>query len=322
MVESRCRGAVYRIKTPLWAALAEVVVLIAACSSSLTDYRAEAEKLDNEISAMPGVQHFELSVASDFFLGDNYFRLTATMPEATEPQIGRVIARIGERLGKFGGLRDRSFEFVVGDRARVGTPRTPEVDSFLDAVRNVRRYSAARREDTISWEVLPTPRISVGAERTGTAEPLAAIRAMIGPTTAAEVSIEATGRWNVDLPLSVERETELRRQLPENPWATEFVVIKDGTIAQLSVHNTTPSAVDPDLSYTQLSDTIRKLGPTTAHPLLLNWSWFFAYTEGKRNEGSVHAAGCNYTIPTADETLSAPARTVQHRMRQEFDTCR
>ncbi|MFI6213100.1 hypothetical protein ACIBCD_14005 [Nocardia brasiliensis] len=313
-----------RIRT-LCAVLAGVAVLVlAACSSPSTDYRAEADKLEQEISAMPGVQRVELAVAGDFFLGDNYFRLTAAMPEATEPQIGQVIARIDERLGKFGGLRDRSFEFVVGDRARVGAPKTLAVDPFLDAVRNVRRYSASMPEGTISWEVRPTPRISVGTKRTGTAEPLAAIRAMIGPTTAAEISIEAAehGRWNVDLPLSVERETELRRRLPENPWATEFVVIKNGAVVQLSLRNTTPSAVDPDLAYTQLSETVRTLSPTAADPLLLNWIWFFAYTEGKRNEGSVHAAGCHYTIPTANETLSAPARTVQQRMRQEFDTCR
>ncbi|KIA64338.1 hypothetical protein [Nocardia vulneris] len=321
MVENRCGGTVQM----LGAVLAVVAVLVlAACSPASADYRAEADKLEKEISAMPGVQRFELSVASDFFLGDNYFRLTAAMPEATEPQIGQVIARIDESLGKFGGLRDRSFEFVVGDRARVGSPKTLAAGPFLDAVRHARHYSASMPEGTISWELRPTPRISLGAQRTGTAEPLAAIRAMIGPTTTAEVSIDAAehGRWNVDLPLSVERETELRRQLPENPWATEFVVIKDGAIVQLAVRNTTPSAVDPDLAYTQLSDTVRTLGPTTTHPLLLNWSWFFAYTEGKRNEGSVHAAGCHYTIPTADETLSAPARAVQHRMRQEFDTCR
>ncbi|MGW4844253.1 hypothetical protein [Nocardia brasiliensis] len=314
----------HTIRTLLCAVLAASALFLAGCSSSLTDYRAEADKLEQEISAMPGVQRFELAVASDFFLGDNYFRLTASMPEATEPQIGQVVAHVGERLGKFGGLRDRSFEFVVGDRARVGAAKTLAVEPFLDAVRNVRRYSTSTPEGTISWEVLPTPRISVGVRRTGTAEPLAAIRAMIGPTTAAEVSIEATGhgRWNVDLPLSVDREAELRRQLPENPWATEFVVIKDGSVVQLSLRNTTPSAIDPDLAYSQLSDTVRKLGPTAPHPLLLNWSWFFAYTEELRNEGSVHAAGCDYKIPTADETLSAPARTVQHRMRQEFDTCR
>ncbi|WP_378730839.1 hypothetical protein [Nocardia brasiliensis] len=306
--------------------LAAVAALVlTACSSLVTDYRAEAEKLEKEISAMPGVQSVDVAYASDFFLGDNYFRLGAHLPDATEPQISDVINRIKELLGNFGGSRDRSIELVVGDRARVGTTKYFEVAPFLDAIRNVRQYTASVPDGRIFWDVRPTPAISVSDGKTSTAEPLAAIRAMIGATTAADVSIETSehGQWSVDLPLSAEREAEFRRQLSEIPLATMMVVIEDSYLTELSVRNRVPSTFDPDLAYDQLADTVTKLGPTTDHPLRLRWTWLFFYTDGKANEGFVHAAGCDYSIPTVfDDALSGPALTVQRRMREEFDTCR
>lgn len=308
------------------AALVSIAVLVlTACSALSTDYGAEAEKLDAEISAMPGVQRLDVSVADDFFLGDSRLHLTTYLPEATEPQIDDVITRIGERIGKFDGLRERDVEFVVGDRATVRSGRDLEVDTLRETVRNVRQYTASVPDVRISWEVRPAPRISVMDVRTGTAEPLAAVRAMIGATTAAEVSIQTTefAHWTVALPLSADREAVIRQQLSEIPWATKFVEIKDGHIIGLSVQERTPSTFDPDVSYRELADTVRILGPTTDHPLRLDWTWFFYYTDGKRNVGSVHAGGCDYFLSTvSDDALSPAAFSVQRRIREEFDTCR
>ncbi|MFI9504075.1 hypothetical protein [Nocardia sp. NPDC052566] len=301
------------------------VLVLTACSSVLTDYRAEADKLEQEISAMPGVQHVKVSIADDFVRGDSYFRLTADLPGATEPQIRDVVTRIAGRTGTFGGLREREFGFVVGDRAKVGAVKELDADALLDAVRNVRQYTASMPDGRIVWGVRPTPKISVMDVKTSTAEPLTAIRTMIGARTAAEVSIETTRfeRWSVDLPLSAEREAEFRRQLPETPWAADFVVIKNSHIIQLSVKNTEPAPFDADLTYDQLADAVRKLGPTTDYPLRLDWTGFFYYSDGKRNIGSVHAAGCDYSLATvSDDTLSGPALTVQRRMRAEFGGCR
>ncbi|WP_194814684.1 hypothetical protein [Nocardia sp. XZ_19_385] len=300
------------------------MLVLTACSALLTDYRAEAEKLEQEISAMPGVQRFEVSVADDFFEGNSYFQISANLPDATEPQISDVLTRLTKSMGTFDGLRERRFSFTVGDRAGIGATKNLEADSFLAAVRNVRQYTASVPDGRIFWDVSPTPRISVSDVQTSTAEPLAAIRAMIGATTAAEALIKTTAHehWNVSLPLSADREAELRRQLSAIPWTPTFVVISNSHINQLTVRNPEPSPVDPDLAYDQLAHTVRTLDPTTTHPLRLEWNWFFYYTEAKRNEGFVHVGGCDYSPPTVfDDTLSPPALTVQHRMREDFDTC-
>ncbi|MCM6775624.1 hypothetical protein NDR87_14880 [Nocardia sp. CDC159] len=302
-----------------------VVVVLVGCSSLMVDWRAEVDKLDAEISAMPGVQRVEVSYADDFFKGDSLFRLDVHLPEATESQIRDVLGRLGERMGRFKGFREQEIGFVVGDRAKVGTTKKLEVDSFLEAVRNVRRYSVEVPEGSISWDVRPTPEISVSDTQNGGAASLAAIRAMIGDTSAAEVSISTAGyaSWSIDLPLSAEREAEFRRRLSEIPLAIGSVEIEGGHIVGLSVRNTVVSTFEPDLVYGQLADTVRKLGVTTGQPLRLRWSWLFYYTDGKRNEGAVHVGGCDYhsLLTVSDDTLSVPALEVQRRMREEFDAC-
>ncbi|MBL1080143.1 hypothetical protein JK358_37690 [Nocardia sp. 2] len=124
------------------------------------------------------------------------------------------------------------------------------------------------------------------------------------------------------LPLAADRETEIRRQLSEIPWVATSIGIEGGHISALSVRNPDPVAIDPDDAYTELADTVRIVGPTIGHPLRLNWKWLVEYTDGKRNEGSVHAAGCDYSIPDGNsDALSAAALDVQTRLRVQFETC-
>ncbi|MEV6279678.1 hypothetical protein [Nocardia sp. NPDC051832] len=273
---------------------------------------------------MPGVQGIQVSVADDFFAGDSYFRLSVRVPEAAESEVRDVVTRIDERMGRFAGLRERYFDVTVGARAGVSATKDLEVDSFLDVVRKVRRHTASVPDGRIHWEIRPTPRISIG-DSNGTAEPLAAVRAMIGATTAAEVTLAVSDQesWNIGLPLSAEREEQLRRQLSEIPLAATFVVIEHDHIVELTVQNKEVSVFDTDLAYSQLADTVRKLRPITDHPLRLTWKWRFYYTDGKRNEGVVHVGGCDYSPPTVfDDALSAGALTVQNKMRADFGGCR
>ncbi|MEU8899149.1 hypothetical protein [Nocardia sp. NPDC048505] len=273
---------------------------------------------------MPGVQRVVVSLAEDFLEGDSLFRVSVDLPAADEAQIREVVTRIDARMGRFSGVREREVDALVGSGARVSAGKEFEVEPFLAAVRNVRQYTASEPSGSISWVLRATPSISISDAPRGTAEPLAAIRAMIGPAAAAEVSIRTTERrhWNVELPLPAEREDELRRRLPETRWNADFVVVRAGRIAQLTLHGTEPGPVDPDLDFSRLAYIVRTLDPTGALPLRLDWTWFSAAAGDKRNEGSVHVGGCDYTVPTvAPESLSAEALGVQTRMRQEFDAC-
>ncbi|MGX1811210.1 hypothetical protein ACWIGI_36280 [Nocardia sp. NPDC055321] len=305
--------------------LAAVAALtLTACSGLLTDYDAVAAELKAQISAMPGVQRFDITIGDDFFEGDSYLRITAGVPDATDQQLDDVVERLREHIGEFDGLRERDIEFVVGDRARVAINRELDLDSFRETVRHVRQYTASVPDVRIYWDERTTPRINIMDVKTGTAEPLVAIRAMIGPDSAAEVKIEAPEfeHWNVKLPLPVDREIDLRRQLSEIPWAIKFIEIDGSQVVSLMLHEKTPSTPDADIAFDALSSAVRAVSPTPEHPLRLTWNWFFYYTESKRNEGYLHAAGCDYYLSTiTEERLSAVALTVQRRMREEFDTC-
>ncbi|MFE6858558.1 hypothetical protein [Nocardia sp. NPDC057668] len=298
--------------------------VVTACSGLSTDYSAESQKLDTEISAMPGVQRCEVTVKDDFFLGDSYLRFAVHLSTATDEQIGDVATRMRERLRTLDGLRERELEFVVADRATVRAARELDVDALRETVRNVRRYTESVPDARIFWEMRPIPRIAITDVKTGAAEPLGAVRDMLGPTGQAEVRVDAADskHWSVTLPLAADREAELQRQLSEITWDVQFVEIADGHIHTLTLREKTPSTVDPALSYDALSAAVRLVAPTPDHSLRLTWNWFFYYTEGKRNEGFVHAAACDYALSTVSEdALTARAVGVQRRMREEFDTC-
>ncbi|MGX1808151.1 hypothetical protein ACWIGI_20730 [Nocardia sp. NPDC055321] len=311
----------HRILTGLVVAVFVAVAFVVS-SRVLTAHEEAVDRLDTELSAMPGVLRVDAAVYAGVLAGDGLLSVVAYVPDATDQQIGDVFVRLGERIGDFGGLRERDIEFVVGDRARIRVGDALDLDPFLATVRNIRGYTAAVPGARIAWTAGPTPRIAIVDVASGAAEPLAAVRAMVGGA-AADVTIETAdhGNWNVALPLSVDRESELLRQLSDIPWGIKFVAIENGRIEKLSLRATTTVPLDPDRAYGELAGAVRILGPTADHPVRLTWNWF-DNTGDERNGGFVHAAGCEYPPSAVSaDAISASALVVQRRMREEFEFC-
>lgn len=306
----------------LWrrgAVLAAAAIVLTACVDT-PSRKAEAQRLDDEISAMAGVESYSAAYANDFTQG-THLDIDLRMRNATEAQIVAATERIVEIKGDAFDGYDQSTEITVGDgltlrRGAVLDPKTTGGDATA-----LRRMGAqlpgaeivSGRGDTgASVEVREAPPVG---------QVLDAVRETLGDD-ATEVTVRPADHqttWTVDFPFTPQVEQRFAEFLAQAPLDATMMTISGGHVEYLIV-----VANDPATAYLDLTAIINAAAPTKEHPLHLRWV-SGARTGEKSFTGSVHIAGCTYS-PTVGENepekyYTPEAIALQTRLRAEFDAC-
>ncbi|MFI6953272.1 hypothetical protein ACIBJI_07325 [Nocardia sp. NPDC050408] len=296
-------------------AVAIVSVALAGCTTA-PDGRPQADRLRDELGAMPGVENISVDYSNDFTRG-TYLDLDLSMRAASEAQVAEVVDRINTIKQRDFDSYQQSTEIIVGDRLEL------KLGAELDPHRIAARTHELRQLDTslpgaaITWttsgfEIEKSP---------PTTDSLAAVRTVLGndPT---QVTIRPADRqpvWTVDLPFGTQQEQDIQTLLTGLPIPVTFVRIINGHIANLSV-----GVHSPDTAYQDLTAVIAETRPTPDHPMDLRWNWG-SYSPDKQFTGSVQVAGCSDQTTAADahpeHYLTPEAIALQRRLRTEFETC-
>lgn len=301
----------------LAAGVAALCAVVLAGCTGLPDRDAQVERLEAEISAMPGVQDYWATYTNDFTTGSN-LTLYVRMPAASDAQIAAVATRINEvKQDDFDGY-NQTTEFKIGVRVNLELPGELNADRVAELTRRLRPIGATIPTSVIEWrydELVLSNAPEVAAS-------LAAVRTGLGdervPVT---VLTDGSGpRWTVDFPFSSRQEQVVRGQLAESPADVVAVGIEKGRISSLSVEVRHPRGAYHDLR--ALIETVR---PTRSHPMRLEWEWPGSEGSARRFSGQVDVAGCRYGNTAGEQDpgryYTPGAIDLQRRLRDEFDAC-
>jgi hypothetical protein len=319
---------VRRLAGLLIAAALALSCVVSACGAP--DRKAEANKLEQAIKEMPGVQDSNVSYTNGFENGATVL-IWVYMPDAAPKQIEDVVARINAVRGDAFKAFDQTAEFAVTPSRTIRVKRGAELDSASVAAdaESLRRLSVAVDAAEISmFRNKSTADLKLNKVTTLANNVFPAIRAAFGDDAHLDLDMVPASNidepsWRVAFPFTAADQQRVDQQIAAMPvsiWA--ITVGLPGAIASLSVglHNR-------DTAYQDLVSVIGTTGAGPAHALNLSWRW-----EGDRADkspnfsGSVQVGACGY-IPNSEaelhpETyLTADARALQQRLRKQFDTC-
>lgn len=291
--------------------------VLSGCTG-LPDRQREAERLEVELSSMPGVERFTASYSNDYTAG-SYLNLTATMPAAPEGQIAEVAKRINDlKRDDFDGYRQRT-KFIVGNRITGEFDAVLNPDQVADRSRRLRQIGSAAPTADITWS-------GNGLDLRNAppaAESFAAVRSGLAakPAHVTVLPQDTSPMWEVDFPFNAQQEAHIQRQLSGLPVDVAAVTVANGALSSLSVR-----VHDPKTAYQDLAAVIAPVQPTPEHPMMLQWTWAGTETAERKFAGSVQVSGCQYPRTAGEEdphSYYAPeAIDLQRRLRDEFDTCR
>ncbi|BBZ15263.1 hypothetical protein [Mycobacterium branderi] len=299
------------------------------------DRRAEADRLQTAIDAMPGVKvaHVNYAHSWDSALLD----IDVSVPDATPQQIADVVKRINTIRGDAFNGYDQSAEFEVMADKRGTIRRDAELDpdSIAADTTQVRRLasavtgtvSLARGDKTGTY-------LGLGGVSTPIDDTLAAVRAEFGDSIP-KVDIQPPSggfgtvgapKWTVMFPFSADDQRRIDQQLSAIPLGVTDIEVGPGAVfTKLVVEVSNPANADADLAAT-IEAT--RAGP--AHPM---WLMFHLSDAQKPTDwpGSVDVGGCSYANSGYTDSekenhpekfLSAQTVALQQRLRSRFDTCR
>jgi hypothetical protein len=319
---------VRRIAGLLIAAALALSCVVSACGAP--DRKAEADRLQQAIKEMPGVQDSNVSYTNGFESGATV-HVWVYLPDAAPKQIEDVVARINAVRGDAFKAFDQTAEFAVTPSRTVRVKRGAELDSTSVAgdAESLRRLSVAVDATEISiFRNNSTADLKLNEVATPANNVFPAVRAAFGDDAQVTLDLQPASSingtsWRVAFPFTATDQQRVDQQMAAMPvsiWA--ITVGSHGAIAGLSVdlHNR-------DTAYQDLVSVIGITGAGPAHALNLSWRW-----EGDRTgmsqtfSGSVQVGACSY-IPNSDielhpeKYLTADARALQQRLRKQFDTC-
>jgi len=299
-----------------------LAVLCAACAvlsgcTGLPDRGPQVQRLEAEISAMPGVDDVSSIYSNDFTAGSN-LTLTVSMPAASDAQIAEVATRINDlKQDDFDGYRQMT-EFKIGDRLMLKLGAELNSGRIAELARRLRQIGLAIPTAQIDWldgelELRNAPDV---------AGSLAAVRTGLGnePVRVNIMTHDSAPMWTVDFPFSSQQEKNIRSQLSGLPVDVASVEVENGRLSSLSV-----GVRHPKTAYQDLSALIGTVRPTREHPMRLEWDWNGTDEHARQFSGQVHVAGCRYGDHAGEKD---PARyytpgaiDLQRRLRNEFDAC-
>lgn len=307
-----------------------LVALVAGCAGA-PDRTAQAARIQSEVEHMPGVKSFSASVTNDITSGVTLW-ISADMVDATEDQIAAVAARIEQLEGDDFDKYRRTVEFAVGEG--LGVKREGDFDTGRVAAdaRGLRQLTSAlpKNFETASWFRSPTFGQVELEDAQHSADILTGVRDMIGGQSTRVMIMTTAGSrepfsnsrdplWTVQFPFTAEDQKAVFDALAALPAPADAITIEDGHIARLSVDLATSRNPQSDLE-----SVINTVGPSTSHPLFLEWKGYTT-DPNLRFEGSVDIDACTYPDSGGEDHpekyFTPDAIALQKTLRTRFDTC-
>ncbi|MFJ4656873.1 hypothetical protein ACIP5Y_36890 [Nocardia sp. NPDC088792] len=302
-----------------------VTVMLCACTGA-PDRRGEAARLETAIAGMPGVQSFSASITNDITYGAT-LRLEADMSAASEEQIAAVVSRIKELERDDFDKYEQTTEFSVGDGVSVQRNADFDPEQIAGDARRLRQLKSTLQTSvgTMSWFRSKSADTMEFRDAENPQQILTAVRG-VAADQAVKVTISnrsgATDPlWTVTFPFTADQQTSVLNLLTALPTSVSAVDVDEGHIARLSVGIKAGS--DPERDITTV---INSIGPTTRHPLYLQWGGY-SPDPTRGFQGSVDIAACAYGAKTLgdedpEKYYTADAIALQKKLRTQYDTCR
>lgn len=305
--------------------LAAAAVLVGC--TGLPDRQQEADRIEAELRATPGVEKVYTVYDNSYEAGSSY-DLEITMSAAPENQIADVSQKLAQlKANDFAGYR-QTTTFVVAPNMKVRENDTPDPAQLADRARTLRGIRTAVADSAAEWSadrlelhtaddtaMLNAVRAQLGAKP---------LRVSVGPPSGGTATPPTSmPYWDVDFPFDAAAEQRIRGQLASLPVRPRFVSVAGNQLSALDV-----GIANPETAYADLSAAITALRPSPPHPLYVSWHLNdqSANSAALKFAGSVDAAGCHYRTDTAGEQdpqayYTPEALAIQKRLRAQFDTC-
>lgn len=278
-----------------------------------------ADRLKDTIAAMPGVTSAGFATNDAELATVTLPNLFVTMASATPGQIRAVVDTLKNNP-------DEDLETInirVAEKPLIlvsGTVASLDAGQFVDDVERLRRLTpAVGPAAVVKWtrDDIPDGNLYVSRESPlpGT---LGMIRESLGGVGLAEIYPGASSsvqRWRIYFPFSPDEERRVSSQLDSLPLQVGAVTVSSGVITELNVAVTDAQAVEP-----AMNDVISRLGAGPDSPLMLSWQVGQIFLPAAP-DGTVHVGGCGYPGTDRGDSLSTEEKTLQQRLREQFDTC-
>ncbi|HET6736562.1 hypothetical protein [Mycobacterium sp.] len=290
--------------------------------ASAPDRAHEANELEGAIRVMPGVASVVVDYENSFGRGST-LHVNVSVPDATAEQIAAVADTINRVRGDKFGEYDQSAEFfVTASPPSVRVKRAAYLDPGQiaeDAVL-LRRFAADIKAEEISWSrgnQTVGSRLDINEVTTAIPETFAAIRAILGGTTAMVADIRPadpadTPLWRVTFPFTPEQQVRIDQQIAAMPGRVVAITVRENAVITLL----NVALKDPATAYDDLKAVIAITGAGPTRPLWLRWMPSSELPSGP--SGFVIVGGCSYPGQTGD---NHPGNDIEERLRKEFDTC-
>lgn len=286
--------------------------------TGLPDREQEVERLEAELSSMPGVDDVATIYSNDFTAGTS-LKLELTVQAASEAELADVARRINElKRDDFDGYT-QTTEFVVNPNTTASFGATPAPAQVAERARQLRNIHAAVPDTEIAWSraelaLLDSPPATTSLAGVRRAFAGERIRVIVKPRGDSPM-------WTVAFPLRSSDEARIRDKLSQFQSRTASLDVEDGALTRLTVRvHSLRSA------HEELTTVIGATQPTREHPLMLDWRGPGRDDAPKEFAGSVHVAGCHYPRGAGEAEpqnhYTAQAVALQRQLRAEFDTCR
>lgn len=305
--------------------LAATFILLAAACTGIPDRSAEAQRLKNTVSAMPGVSWVTMRHDNDIWQG-TFLDLDVRMEGATEHQVEAVAAAINEAGRDDFDDYDRTVRISVADLTTIAPGDRFEPGQVATTTELARQLRARVRAGSIAWYGMVgsvSSRLQVDdAETTGAV--IDAALALLG-VHRSDFDVGAADRrsqphWKVTGTLTTIDKQRIDRALTDLPGPAGWVGVHDGRITRLTF-----GVPDPATAYRDVVSAIKAVGTDPTHPLTLLWSWTedpAGYDE-PRFAGSIDLGECVDHRVQSNEAgaLTPEASALQQRIRDEFESC-
>lgn len=313
----------FTVMRRLW--ILAVILAVAACGAP--DRKADAGRLRNAITAMPGVAAVHVNYTNSFEQGRS-LDIDVSLPTATPEQITDVVSRINEVRGDAFTGYQQSAQFSVAPERHLLVKRGADLDGVADDARALRSLSGdvgAADIDIFRSGPTPAAQLTVRNATKPAGDVFAAVRAAFGtaklnldllPAPEAHLPI-----WAVSFPFSIADQQQVQHRIAGIALPVHAVTVDGGAaITSLTVVLRSPATADADLT-----SVIHTVGAGPGHPLSLSWLLDGQAAGEQQFTGSVDVAGCDYPGTVGEQQpekyLTPAAVALQQRLRTEFDNC-
>lgn len=305
------------------AAAALTVGLTSGCMSA-PDRQVEADRLQNEISRMSGVDSARVSYSNDLSHGST-LRLSVSMTGASENLIAANVRRIVDLIGHDFDKYRRSAEFTVAELTTLECGEELDADQIAADAQRLRQLRELVPDGKLDWfRGSDSSRAHLFDVQSSDAA-ISGARTALGdlPVTAFIRPARSDERmWDITFPFTIEQEQRVRQQLTVPGLSISPIVVSGDHISELKA-----AVTDRTTAATTLEQLITAIHPTPQHPLSLEFTLAADTTRNQpRFEGSVDAGTCSYNTDAPAEKnpekyYTPDAIAIQQQLRAEFDTC-